>query len=381
MSPAVMTLPKLMYASTDDMDVFYFARIRVPDAFVCLEMPDGQRLAVVNALEFGRVQRAGVFDQVFAEEALLESAKTMPWQKASRPVQAILQLTKELGLTACEVAEHFPVKLAWELQASGLALRVAEGMFFPQRAFKNDDEARWIAQGNAVSSAGFSVVERLLAEARVSSDGCLLLGDEVLTSERVRAEIDLRAWELGALSLHTIVAGGDQACDPHHEGAGSLFANSLIIVDIFPQVRATGYHGDMTRTYLKGQPSAEQRKLVDTVLAAQQESIAEHVAGKPVKALYETVCQRFKDAGFPTERRQGLPVGFFHGLGHGLGLAVHEPPRVSRADGCLEVGHVVTVEPGLYYPGLGGCRIEDVVRITEGAPELLSQHAYDWIID
>jgi Xaa-Pro aminopeptidase len=265
------------------------------------------------------------------------------------------------------------------LQELGLRVEVAQGFLLPRRERKTDEEARFIKEGNAVSSAGFRVVEKLLREAE-ERKGYLYHSGRRLTSERVQEAIGMECLKRGALSPHTIVAGGDQACDPHCRGSGPLRANQFIIVDIFPRVTATGYHGDMTRTYLKGKASEAQKALHAAVFEAEQWAIKEHRSGKSGSRIYQQVKDGFEKKGFPTTTENGVPVGFIHGLGHGLGLAVHEPPRVNAAGSRLRKGQVITVEPGLYYPGLGGVRVEDVIRVTTGEPEMLSRHGYRWHI-
>ena len=177
----------------------------------------------------------------------------------------------------------------------------------------------------------------------------------------------------------TIVAGGNQACDPHDRGSGPLRPNELIIIDIFPRVTKTGYFGDMTRTYLRGRASDAQRRLVATVGAAQKAALRTISAGVDTRVVHEEVVTTFTAAGCQTRHTKTGSVGFFHGTGHGLGLAVHEAPRISGSIAMpLKKGAVVTVEPGLYYPEIGGCRIEDVVQVTTRAPLFLSKHPYDW---
>ena len=176
------------------------------------------------------------------------------------------------------------------------------------------------------------------------------------------------------------MAGGDQACDPHEQGAGPLQANSLLIVDIFPRDEATGYFGDMTRTYLKGSATLDQRALVSAVRSAQALALARIADGVDGRDVHEAVLNRFADAGYQTGKDGDGFRGFFHGTGHGLGLEIHEEPRVSKGSCVLGTDMVVTVEPGLYYPGLGGCRIEDVVRVVSGGVEMLSDHPLDWEI-
>ncbi|MFM9030120.1 MAG: M24 family metallopeptidase, partial [Opitutaceae bacterium] len=166
---------------------------------------------------------------------------------------------------------------------------------------------------------------------------------------------------------------------PHDRGSGPLRAHELIIVDIFPRVTATGYHGDMTRTFLRGRASDAQRALYEAVRAAQRAALGGIRAGANGRDVHRRCVEVFESRGFRTEHRPHGSVGFFHGTGHGLGLAVHEAPRMSGSiDYTLRGGSVVTVEPGLYYPGLGGCRVEDVVQVTSGAPRLLSRYHYEW---
>ncbi len=202
----------------------------------------------------------------------------------------------------------------------------------------------------------------------------------VLTSERLKFAIESACLEAGATSLHTIAAGGDQGCDPHERGSGPLRPHELIIVDVFPRLIANGYFGDMTRTFLRGRASDAQRALVVTVRAAQRAALRTVRAGVEGRVVHAAVVELFAARGYETKRKGGHSVGFFHGTGHGLGLEVHEPPRVSvAADQPLPQGAVITIEPGLYYPGLGGCRIEDVVQVTtRGAPNATLAYPYQW---
>jgi Xaa-Pro aminopeptidase len=192
-----------------------------------------------------------------------------------------------------------------------------------------------------------------------------------LTSEVLRAEIDTAVLRSGGLPANTIVAGGDQACDPHERGHGPLKANSLIILDIFPRSAASGYYGDLTRTILRGHASDEQRRLWETVNEGQALALKKMKPGVDGLELHEEIKKYFTDHGYPTELRKGRQTGFFHGTGHGLGLEIHEYPRFQKT--VFKVGQVLTVEPGLYYPGLGGVRTEDVVAITKSGIRMLSR--------
>jgi Xaa-Pro aminopeptidase len=224
-----------------------------------------------------------------------------------------------------------------------------------------------------ITEAGMARGIEVLAAAKSGAGKKLSWSGKTLTSEVLRAEIDSAILRAGGLPANTIVAGGDQACDPHERGFGPLKADSLIILDIFPRDADSGYFGDMTRTVVKGRASDAQRKLYATVQTGQKMALDGLRAGADGVKLHEQVKKFFKDEGFPTEKRDGRWVGFFHGTGHGLGLELHENPRYNKTKK-FQPGQVFTVEPGLYYPGLGGVRIEDVAAVSPaGAPQILSR--------
>lgn len=369
-------LEPLLYAATEQSaDALYFGQVEVPDAFIAFGVK-GKKAAVLSRLEIARVRREGAFDLVLSLEEWKQRVVSAGG-KGSVP-EIVAALAKEYDLPGFRIPADFPAGLAFALREHGVVVEVADGLLFPERECKSDAEAAAIRAGNDASAAGFKAVEKALRAAKIGKDGKLRYENRVLTSERLQTLIQIACLEHGAVALNPIVAGGDQGCDPHCRGSGPLRANELIVVDIFPRVMKTGFHGDMTRTYLKGRASEAQRALVATVFEAQQDALAKHQAGRSGKKIYDEVMAFFVARGYETKMVDGTPVGFFHGLGHGLGLDIHEPPRVNPLGGRLRKGQVITVEPGLYYPGLGGCRIEDVVRITSGEPELLSSHPYKW---
>jgi Xaa-Pro aminopeptidase len=356
--------------------MLYFGGVTVPDPFTAFSVR-GRRVAVVNALEFGRVRRESSFDRVLPLERYIERArKTWPRRRPGA-AEIIALLAREFRQPVFRVPSEFPALVLDRARALGVRLEVAEGPLFPERAIKTRAEVEAIREGNRCSAIGIAAAERLLRAARIRGRSLIHRG-KPLTSERLKFAIEVACLEAGAVSVHTIVAGGDQGCDPHETGHGPLRPNELIVVDVFPRVIATGYHGDMTRTFLRGTASDAQQKLVSAVREAQLAAlgaIRADVNGMEVHAL---VTSEFSKRGYETRRSSRGSVGFFHGTGHGLGLDIHEPPRVSAADEILRRGTVVTVEPGLYYPGLGGCRIEDVVQVTDRRPRLLSSYPYSW---
>ena len=371
--------PPLLYASTEhSADVRYFGHVTVPDPFIAFAKGN-RKYAVVSALEFGRVRRESDFDVVLPLEAWVAKARSRWPRRTVGIADVICLLAEELGQTRFTVPQDFPAGLYAKLRRLGLDVTVAEGALFPAREIKTAREAEAIREGNRCSARGIAAAERVLRASRIKG-GRLWHEGRILTSERLKFAIEVACLEGGAVSRDTIAAGGNQACDPHDQGSGPLRANELIIVDVFPRVTATGYHGDMTRTFLRGRASDAQRALVAAVRAAQLAALRTLRAGVNGRDVHARVNAVFTKRGFATKRTSKGAVGFFHGTGHGLGLDIHEAPRVSGVDYVLKQDSVVTVEPGLYYPGLGGCRIEDVVQVKTGTPEMLSRFHYQWEI-
>jgi len=373
-------LPPLLYADTGtSSDQLYFSQVGVHDPFISFGVGK-KRYTVQSALELGRVEKAGTFDQVLPLEAWAKRArKTYPDRRVG-PAEIIAELAKSHRVRGFRVSDDFPVSLYLKLLKLGLTIELANGALFPEREIKTAKEAAAIREGNRLSSVGFTVAEDMLRRSRLRKRE-LILDGKPLTSERVQFAIATAIMEQGGKPDHTIVAGGDQACDPHERGFGPLRPNELIIIDIFPQVIKTGYFGDMTRTYLRGRASEAQRQLYQTVHNAQKTAIKSVKTGVDGREVHQKVLDVFATAGYETKHSKAGSIGFFHGTGHGLGLAVHEAPRLSAAVSYqLKQGSVVTVEPGLYYPGFGGCRIEDVVQVGARGPKLLSSHHYDWEI-
>lgn len=372
------TPPPLLYADTDrSPDALYFGRVSVPDAFVAFGHK-GKKYAAVSALEFGRVKKTSDFDVVLPLESYLQRARDLWPLRRPTAAEVILLLSKDFKQSRFTVPEDFPAGIYRRLCDLGVDLVVADGALFPERELKTPAEAAAIREGNRLSSLGFAAAEKILRASKVSGHKLLHRGQPV-TSESLKFAIEAAILEAGGISASTIVAGGDQACDPHERGSGPVRPHELIIVDIFPRVTKTGYHGDMTRTFLRGRANEAQRKLVAAVRDAQLAALKAIRAGANGRDVHGKCVEVFTSRGFETRATPKGSVGFFHGTGHGLGLAVHEPPRMSGAvDYILKKDSVVTVEPGLYYPGLGGCRIEDVVQVTAAAPKMLSNYHYTW---
>ena len=181
----------------------------------------------------------------------------------------------------------------------------------------------------------------------------------------MKEAIDTVLLKLGFVSTHTIVAGGTQGCDPHNEGHGPLPAHRPIILDVFPRSQKDGYWGDITRTVVRGRAGEKIQALYRAVAEGQALALKQARPGASGRRIHQSVRDYFDSKGFPTGLHRGRMQGFFHGTGHGVGLEIHEPPHIgSRTESILRAGQVVTIEPGLYYPRVGGVRIEDLILIT-----------------
>src|SRR5205823_11205484 len=258
-----------------------------------------------------------------------------------------------------------------ELAGNKIRVEAVNGLFWLERETKSENEVEMIGRALRITEKGLKRAIEVLKASKPGAGKRLRWNGKTLTSETLRAEIDSAILRAGGLPTGTIVAGGDQACDPHERGYGPLYADSLIILDVFPRDAKTGYFGDMTRTVLRGRASEAQRKLWETVKAGQTLALKRIKAGVDGMTIHKAIQECFAKRGFPTEVRRGRRVGFFHGTGHGLGLEIHEHPRLQKV--VLKDRQVLTVEPGLYYPGLGGVRLEDVVLVTKMGCRILSR--------
>ena len=359
----------IVAASENDPDMLYATRFFAPDPFIYLEQ-DGKRTLVLSDLEIDRGRKEAEADE-FLPYSRFEKEVQGKSRKAPLYEQVLAHFLAQRKIRSAMVPANFPLGYAGAIEAKKIRLKPSEGLFWPERETKSESELRQMRKALEITEAGMARGIEVLKQSKPGKGAKLQWHNADLTSEALRAEIDTAVLRAGGLPANTIVAGGDQACDPHERGHGPLKANSLIILDIFPRSAKTGYFGDLTRTVVRGRASEEQRRLWETVNAGQALALKKMKPGVDGLNLHNEVKKFFADRGYPTETRNGRNVGFFHGTGHGLGLEIHEHPRFQKT--VFKVGQVITVEPGLYYPGLGGTRTEDVVAITKSGIRMLSR--------
>lgn len=351
----------MIAASESDSNLYYATRFIAPDPFIFMEVA-GQRIVLMSDLEMDRARSQATVDRVLSYSELERRAKAQG-SAAPGSVDVLHLVLQDHGIKQLLVPVNFPFGHAVRLQALGYQLETKKEPFYERRAIKTADEIRHIEDAQRATEAAVSAAHDALRAADIRTD-TLWLNGAPLTSERIKKLINVALMERDCVAQHTIVAGGDQACDPHNEGSGPLPAHRSIIFDVFPRSATTRYFADMSRTVLRGTASPELKRLHQAVKDAQEEAISKVRAGAAGTKIHQGICDRFDAAGYRTGLVNGRMQGYFHGTGHGVGLDIHEHPRISRNGSILQEGEVVTVEPGLYYPGLGAVRIEDMVLVT-----------------
>ena len=360
-------------APQHDAAAYHLSGFLAPDPVICLRAA-GKKYLAVSALEYGRAEKEAPVDELvsFDELDLVKLAKEL--KSGGRAfAAAAAKLVERAGAEGSPIAvpPQFGVAYADEIRARGLTLQPDGRLFAELRRVKTPEEISHIEEAQRAVEAACAHAVGILEEAEVSGDGTLSWRGEPLTSEILRSEIDVELLRRGCTSDEgTITAGGPQAADPHERGSGPLRAGEAIILDIFPRDQESRYYADMTRTFVKGEPDEKLQDVYDAVLEAQETALSMVRAGVNGRDVHDKVSDVLHERGYKTgkhDQKPGEPLteGFFHGTGHGVGLEVHEAPRISTADEELKSGDVVTVEPGLYEPGVGGVRIEDLVVVTE----------------
>jgi Xaa-Pro aminopeptidase len=359
-------------APEHDAAAYHLSSFLAPDPVICLRVA-GKVYLAVSSMEYGRAKREARVDEVlsFDELGFVQLAREL--QSGGRALAATAAgLLEKLGAATSPVAvpPSLGVLYADELRARGLAVTPDAKLFADLRRAKTEEEISYIERTQKAVESACARAVGILEEASVGEDGTLLYGGEVLTSERLRSEIDVELLRRGYAADGTIAASGVQAADPHERGHGPLRAGESIILDIFPVDKASRYYADMTRTFVKGEPSPELQRMYDAVFEGQEAALSMIRAGVNGRDVHKKVSDILHQAGYKTlvhDQKPGEPLqeGFIHGTGHGVGLEIHEAPRVSIANEELIPGDVVTVEPGLYDPEVGGVRIEDLVVVTE----------------
>jgi Xaa-Pro aminopeptidase len=342
--------------------------VAIPDPFLYVER-NGDRYAFVGSLE---IPRLGELDlqAVPLEELGIDEliANGLPLHDRQREI--VLRACRQIGIEQGVTPWDFPLELADYLRSNGVELTTDYELFTARRRAKSDAEVAGIRRANGAVAAALDAIRARLRRAGG------------VTCEDLRAEAMRAFTEAGAIAPDiVIVSHGAQTAVGHEPGHGPIAPGEPIVCDLYPQDPESGCYADVTRTFCVGEPPeelVEYHRLCRDALERALAAIRPGVAGSEP---YTVVSDFFAEHGHKTQLTKTpgevLEEGFFHGLGHGLGLDVHESPYLGRNGEPLVEGDVLAVEPGLYRKGFGGVRLEDDVLVTSAGVESLTDYPYD----
>ncbi|OPY30460.1 MAG: Xaa-Pro dipeptidase [Methanocella sp. PtaU1.Bin125] len=365
--------------SEHDANLYYVSKFLAPDAFAYVCANDKEYL-LVSSMEHGRATKESRVKNVASME---DYGFTRHLKETNSPDMAVAETLaaylKEIGVKKAHVPEGFPLGLADRLRAKGIRVEAAALPIEERRLIKTPEEIALIREAQRVNEKAQARAIGMIRKSKISK-GILYYGEKPLTSERLQHEFDLVFAKHGYDTTDTIVAAGPGAADPHFTGSGPIPANQLIVIDSFPHGKKSRYWADMTRTVLKGRPTKEMKEMYRLVYEAQARALKAIRPGTPCKTIDDIVCDVFEKHGFGTTRTRSK-TGYIHSVGHGVGLDIHEAPRLSQTSKfTLQPGMVVTVEPGLYLPDVGAVRIEDIVAVTEDGCDNLTNFPKELIV-
>jgi Xaa-Pro aminopeptidase len=354
--------------------------VSVPDPFFYAER-DGQRHAVAGSFEVDRIAEASPdLDVVPLEEFGIDELYAQGLTRDRVELEVSLRAVRRFGIEEASVPPTFPLELADHLRANGIRISADRELFVARRRVKNEAELAGIRRALRAAEAAMTASRELLRAAE-PQNGHVVIDGEPLTCERLKVVIEQVFSEHGVFADEFIVSHGPQTAVGHDMGSGPIAPGEPICFDLFPRDRESACYADMTRIYVVGEPSEELRRYHSLCREALDRSVAAVKPGVEGKDLYRLSCEFFEEHGYPTllSKPPGevLKDGFYHSLGHGVGLEVHELPNLGRGPGELVAGDVIAVEPGLYRTGFGGVRLEDLVYVTDNGAETLTEYPYD----
>ncbi len=370
---------RIIYDSSEsNSDLYYACSFLVPDPVLYMEIgdrADAPNYLVLNELEYTRGKSQARVHQVLSWDEYKERTKAKGKSSKYQPSvsRIIFEVLRDFDIATVVVPRNFPVYIADSLRKYRIHVVSISKPFFLQREIKTEEEIDAISNTQKLNEMGMDYLIKILKQSSIC-DNILFYENEILTSEKMHYEFESFMLRQNCSVESTIAACGEQTAQPHNLGSGPLMAHQPIILDIFPRHKKSRYWGDMTRTVVKGKASPEIKKMWQAVAAVQQKTIDQMCHSADSSQLHQQIVDFFADKGFAKKKINGHFAGFIHGTGHGVGLDIHEAPRFSVQGPVFKKNHVVTVEPGLYYPGIGGVRIEDIVVIRDKYAQNLNKY-------
>ena len=349
--------------SERDSNMYYATGFPAPDPFVFIQK-NNEKIMITNDLELDRAKSQSKADKILSLSRY-ERITKKHGGNFSGFIEVVATALREMDIKTLQIPANFSVEYADFLRKNGFKLEVKKEPFFDSREIKDEDETGHIVATLRNTEKALEKAIDCIRKSNVQNGFLFSTRNSQITSESIRQLINVELMKRGCTAKHTIVSCGEQSCVPHNVGNGPLRANESIIFDVFPKDEQTGYYADLSRTIVKGRASRPLKKMYKAVASAQELVFKSAGNGTRGDVVHRMVMKHLMSLGFKTGKAKGKMQGFFHGTGHGVGLDVHEPPRISKATGTLKTGNIVTVEPGLYYPGIGGVRLEDMIMITD----------------
>lgn len=350
--------------SVSNSSLYYLTGFEAPDPFTFVRK-ESQSTILTPQLEHPRAEKEADVDKVFSRSSYQKDKS----KDEKEENQILAEFLNELGSSKIAVPEGFPFSLARELEDQGFTLEPVKDKAMEARKIKQPDEIRKLRNVQQPTEKAMEKAENIISEA-VVRENKLYLNGEVLTSERLKNRIKMFLLEKSCDTPYSIIASsGKESAKPHSTGSGPIEANEPILIDLTP--RKNRYFGDMSRTFVKGEASGELKNMKESVEKAMSRALDVLDQGAGLKAceVHNKVCDSLEEDGYETHRTGNMTKGFFHSTGHSIGLETHEPPKISLNEDKLRAGMIVTIEPGLYDPEIGGVRIEDMILIKENGYE------------
>jgi len=352
-------------------DLFYASKFPCHDAVIYFENR-GKKFLVMSDLEIDRAKREAKVDKILSLPVYAKRAEKK--NKSYTIVDVLDEIFSEQRIKKLIVPGSSSFTLVYGLKRKGYKIEAGPQPFYPERFVKTPEEKRVILKTQHLVFQAIGLAENVLSKSQIRGNRIIYRG-RPLTSEWLRQMINVFLLERDHIGADTIVACGMQSIDPHEIGSGPLKPHQSIIVDVFPKSMKTLYYADATRTFCKGRVPEALKKLYATVKEGQETGIKKIKAGINGRLVHESIQKLFAAHGYKTGEKGGRKQGFIHSTGHGIGLEVHEEPaRIGPRDFTLKKGYIMSVEPGLYYAGIGGVRIEDLVYITTTGCQVLGHY-------
>jgi len=356
-----------------DADMYYLSHFLAGDRFALLTQEKSTLL--VSSMETGRARKESMADECLSTSQYQIMEKLKGCEKPEEAYcRVLVEFLQGHGIRRLGVPFRFPAGIYQPL-LQDFEVTVRESPASRWREIKRQEELDAIACTQRACERAMRQAVLLIGSSKPRGE-MLYRDSQPLTSEKVRSIVEVSLLEDGCEAMDTIVAGGLAGADPHARGTGALAANAPIVIDIFSRSKSSRYFADMTRTVLKGEALPEVKEIYEAVRLAQAEGLLAIRAGVSGREVHSRVSQVFLDQGYPEKEGRG----FSHSTGHGVGLDVHEKPFLSEIGEALQVNHVVTVEPGLYYPEIGGVRLEDLVVVKEKGGENLTHFERELVL-